>query len=60
MVPEQLSEGRGATHVTTAWHDASALTVLSAGQPDKIGGALSTTVTLKEHVAIFPAASLAV
>jgi hypothetical protein len=37
-----------------------ALTVLSAGHADRIGGELSTTVTLKEQLVVFPAASLAV
>lgn len=58
-VPGQLSEYIGGPQVTTAWQDAFALVVIS-GQPNMIGARLSTTVTLNEQVAVFPAASLAV
>lgn len=56
----QLSETVGDGHVTTAWQELFALTVLLSGQPDIIGGELSITFTLKEHVAVFPARSVAV
>jgi hypothetical protein len=58
--PLQLSVNVGAVQVATASHDAFALTVMFAGQPEITGAVLSTTVTVKEHVAIFPAASVAV
>jgi hypothetical protein len=60
VVPVQLSAKVGGVQLTTAWQDAFAFTVLFARHPDSVGAMLSTTVTLKEHVAMFPAASVAV
>jgi hypothetical protein len=59
-VPGQLSVAVGAVHVTTAWQEAPADTVISAGQPANTGAVLSATVTLKLHVEVFPFASVAV
>jgi hypothetical protein len=59
--PLQLSVNVGAVQLTTASQDeAFAFTVMFAGQPVITGAVLSTTVTVKEHVEIFPTASVAV
>ena len=58
--PAQLSVSVGAVQFTTAWQDAGALTVILAGQFEITGFDVSCTVTLKEHVEVFPAASVAV
>jgi hypothetical protein len=58
--PLQLSVNVGAVQVATASHDPFAFRVMLEGHPLITGAVLSTTVTLKEHVAIFPAASVAV
>jgi hypothetical protein len=59
--PLQLSVKVGAIQLTTASQDeAFAFTVMLEGQPVITGAVLSTTVTVKEHVAVFPAASVAV
>jgi hypothetical protein len=58
--PLQLSVNVGAVQVATASHDPFAFTVMFAGQLEITGGVLSTTVIVKEHVAIFPTASVAV
>jgi uncharacterized protein YunC (DUF1805 family) len=58
--PEQLSVNVGAVHVTTAWQDALALTVILEGQPEMTGFVASRTITLKEQVETFPATSVAV
>ena len=58
--PAQLSVNEGAVHVTTAWQDALALTVISEGHPEITGETSSTTVMLKEQVEVFPATSVAV
>jgi hypothetical protein len=51
----------GGVHVTTFEHSLAArLTVIVDGQPVMTGGVLSVTVTLKVHVDLFPAASVAV
>jgi hypothetical protein len=51
----------GGVHVTTFEHSLAArLTVIFDGQPVMTGGVLSVTVTLKVHVDLFPAASVAV
>jgi hypothetical protein len=60
VVDPQFSETVGTSQLTTAWHDAVALTVMFPGHPVITGGELSMTFTLKEHVAEFPAASVAV
>ena len=60
VVTPQLSAKVGDVQFTTAWQLAFALTVLFEGHPEIVGAMLSITVTLKEHVAIFPAASVAV
>ena len=58
--PLQLSVKLGAVQFTTAWHDAPALTVMSDGHPEIRGFIASCTITLKVHVEVLPAASLAV
>ena len=58
--PAQLSVKVGAVQFTTAWQDAGALTVILAGQFEITGFDVSCTVTLKEHVEVFPTASVAV
>jgi hypothetical protein len=58
--PVQLSVKVGGVQLTTALHEAAAGTVIFAGHPDMTGGILSVTVTLKVHVAVLPAASIAV
>ena len=58
--PAQLSVNVGGVQLTTASQDALALTVMFVGHPLMTGAVLSTTVTLKEHVAVLPAASVAV
>ena len=58
--PAQLSVSVGAVQFTTAWQDAAALTVILAGQYEITGFDVSCTTTLKEHVDVFPAASVAV
>jgi hypothetical protein len=60
VAPPQLSETVGAFQLTRASQFAFALAVIFVGHPDIVGAMLSTTVTLKEQVAIFPAASVAV
>jgi hypothetical protein len=60
VAPLQLSVKVGAIQLTTAWQEAFALTVMSDGQPEMTGLVASCTITLKEHVEIFPAASVAV
>src|SRR5947207_5163547 len=45
------------TFGTAAWHPASALALVGAGQLT-LGGSLSVTVTVKLHVAVLPAASV--
>jgi hypothetical protein len=57
----QLSVAIGAVQVATASHSSSATSSISAtGQPEITGSTSSTTITLKVHVAIFPAGSVAV
>jgi hypothetical protein len=60
IVPGQLSEKVGGFQSTTAWQDASALTVISDEHPEIIGETSSTTVTLKEQLKVLPATSVAV
>jgi hypothetical protein len=51
----------GGVHVTTFEHSLAArLTVRLDGQPVITGSVLSVTITLKVHVDLFPAASVAV
>ena len=51
----------GAAQVTTLEHsEAVKETLMSEGQPVITGGVLSVTITLKVHVDILPAASVAV
>jgi hypothetical protein len=57
---EQLSEAVGGVQDTTAWQDAFAVVVTLPGQPLITGLVLSLTVTLKEHVEVFPDPSVAV
>lgn len=57
---EQLSEAVGTVQETTAWQDALAVVVMFVGQPVITGFVLSFTMTLKEHVEILPATSVAV
>lgn len=56
----QLSEAVGATHVAIALQDAFADNVMVDGHPVITGLVLSVTTTLKVHVAVLPAASVAV
>ena len=58
--PVQLSVKVGAVQFTIALQDAVAFTVMFAGQPLITGGVISFTVTMNEHVAVLPAASVAV
>ena len=60
VAPLQLSVKVGAVQLTTAWQEAFALTVMSDGQPEITGLVPSCTITLKLHVEMFPAASVAV
>ena len=53
-VPPQLSDTVGAVQLTVAWQDAFALTVMLEGHPVITGLIKSFTVTLNEHVAVFP------
>ena len=51
----------GAVQVTTFAHsEAVNETLMFVGHPEMTGAVLSVTVTLKVHVAVFPAASVAV
>ena len=50
----------GGLQVATAWQDAFALRLMFDGQFVITGAMLSATVTLNVHVAVFPAASVAV
>jgi hypothetical protein len=51
----------GGVHVTAVEHSfAARFTVMFDGQPVITGGSVSVTITLKVHVEIFPAASVAV
>ena len=59
-MPPQLSETVGAVQLTVAWQDAFALTVMFEGHPVITGPVLSCTITLKEQIDVFPAASVAV
>jgi hypothetical protein len=59
-VPPQLSDTVGAVQVTVAWQEALAFAVMFEGHPAIRGLVLSWTITLKEHVDVFPAASEAV
>src|SRR6187551_2532786 len=59
-VPAQLSDTVGAVQLTVAWQEALAFTVILAGHPAITGLVLSNTMTLKEQVDVFPAASVAV
>src|SRR5688572_15694806 len=56
----QLSDTVGTAQFTTALHEAVALTILSDGQLLMTGLVTSFTITLNEHVEMFPAPSLAV
>jgi len=58
--PLQLSVKVGAVQFTTVWHDAPATTVMSEGQPEITGLIASCTITLKVHVDVLPAGSVAV
>ena len=58
--PAQLSVMTGGLQVATAWQDAFALRLMFDGQFVITGAMLSATVTLNVHVAVFPAASVAV
>ena len=58
--PAQLSVKVGAVQLTRAWQEAFALMVMSAGQFAMTGFTASVTVTVKEQVVVFPAASFAV
>jgi hypothetical protein len=60
MLPEdvQLSENVAAIAGIVAWHTAFAFKTGGAGSVIT-GAVLSETVTLKEHVAVFPVASVA-
>ena len=59
-VPAQLSDTVGAVQLTVAWQEALAFTVMFEGHPAITGLVLSKTITLKEQVDVFPAASVAV
>ena len=56
----QLSVAVGAVHVAVAVQEPLAKTVISVGQPEMTGAVLSTTITLKVQVAVFPLPSSAV
>jgi hypothetical protein len=58
--PAQLSVKFGAVHVATAVQTAPAFTLMLLGQAAITGAVKSTTVTVKEQVDVFPAASVAV
>jgi hypothetical protein len=61
IVPGQLSVAEGAIQFTIALHKpGSFVTVMFNGHEVKVGNWLSITVTVKEHVEVFPAASVAV
>ena len=60
VAPVQLSVNVGAVQLTTALQEALAFTVIFAGHPLITGGVISFTVTMNEHVAVLPAASVAV
>jgi hypothetical protein len=60
VAPLQLSLIVGAVQVTTAWQEAFAFTVIFEGQPEMTGFVTSATITLKVHVDVFPAPSVAV
>jgi hypothetical protein len=59
-VPAQLSDTVGAVQLTVAWQEALAFIVMFEGHPVITGSVSSSTITLKEHVDMFPAASVAV
>jgi hypothetical protein len=57
----QLSLPVGMVHVTTALQSpGSVFATMFAGQPERVGGIASVTVTLNEHVATLPEVSAAV
>ena len=58
--PPQLSDTVGIVQFAVAWQDEFAFTVMLEGHPAITGLVLSSTVTLKEQVDVFPAASVAV
>src|SRR4030095_16941474 len=60
VAPLQLSVKVGGVQFTIAWHDALALTVMSERQPEIRGLIASCTITLKVHVEVLPATSVAV
>ena len=61
MVAEQLSLAVGAVQFTTAVHEvASVVWAIFVGIPEITGPWLSVMVTVKDDVAVFPAASVAV
>jgi hypothetical protein len=57
---EQLSDAVGGVQVAMALHDVLAATEMLDGHPVITGFVLSLTVTLNVHVAVLPAASVAV
>ena len=60
VAPEQLSVTVGTVQVAVAVQAAPAFTVMLDGQPAITGFVASTTVTVKEQVAVLPAPSVAV
>jgi hypothetical protein len=57
----QLSLPVGIVHVTTALHrPGSVFCTMLLGQPEIVGGTVSVTVTLNEHVETLPEVSVAV
>ena len=60
VAPLQLSVMVGAVQFTTAWQDALADARMFPGQFRITGAIASKTVTVNVHVAVFPAASVAV
>ena len=60
VAPLQLSLTVGAVQLAVAVQAAPAFTEILLGQPTTVGAVTSTTVTVKEHVAVLPAASVAV
>ena len=58
--PVQLSVKVGAVQFAIAPQVVFELTVISAGHPLITGGVVSVTVTVNEHVAVLPTASVAV
>ena len=61
MVAEQLSLAVGAVQFTTAVHEAASVVwAIFDGAPEITGSWLSVTVTVKDDVAVFPVASVAV